>query len=736
MTNLPASGAAQRTSSAQAGPLKVDVRKSKGFSVTLLLLVIAGIASLIIAEQVATGWLALGERANISRRDINPIELFVIIGSTLWGVICLWTASGFLFRRDVVSMDTYFRDRHSRMAPGVLLTITLLGVIGLLSLLISEQVATGWIALGERVNISRRDINWLEWSVIILGIVWGLISLRTVYGLWTHDRRAWSWAQWVTLITAMLGMGLLTSGITDLRTIIPTRGGSILDNLPGVQELTAPGLLIFLSAVVSYRFLAIDTETSAAQAIRNQLGSVPGAGAIVGVIVIASFFAISSDLFLEQRSIANILTNNITRGIVAIGITFLMISGEFDLSVGSVFGAGALVFLLMMTEGIAIAALIGVPLIVIGLTLIVYGRAGKPQLALIGLAMIIAGFAAPFIVRDVLITSVIPAVLIALAFAALLGYVNGFILITTGIPSFIVTLGTLLAYRAILLVVVADGRILRYADYRLPPPWVYIDHRLIAAGAVVLAVLVAIMGRRLILSSWKSLRARLANYRSEQSDFRDFFLFLTFVRLVVSVITVGGAIVLLAAAAVDQFQASTTQTLLEISFFDIANGRFGFVTADVNLRSGVMWWLILVVVFQFILTQTRYGNHVFAVGGNPGAARAQGISVNRVKVTNFIICSVLAATAGIINVARLANVDPLTGNGLELEVIAASVIGGALLTGGYGSIIGALLGVLIFGMLQTGLVLIGVDARAFSGVIGIIIIVAVVINTVVRRVRT
>lgn len=735
MTNMPAAGGMQSASTAQSNPVNIEIRNSKGFSATLFLLIVAGLASLLIAEQVATGWLALGERANISRRDINPLELFVIIGSLLWGVICLWTAAGFLLRRNVVSMDAYFRDRRSRMAPGVLLTITLLGVIGLFSLLISEQVATGWIALGDRINISRRDLNWLEISTIILGIVWGLISLRTVYGLWVHDRRAWSWAQWVTLITAVMGMGLLTSGITDMRMIIPA-SGTALDNLPGVQEMTAPGLLIFLSAVVAYRFLAIDSETSAAQAIRNQLGSVPGAGAIVGVIVIAAFFAISSDLFLEQRSIANILTNNITRGIVAIGITFLMISGEFDLSVGSVFGAGALVFLLMMTEGIAIAALIGVPLLVIGLTLIVYGRAGRPQLALVGLAMMIAGFAAPFMVQDVLVTSVIPAVLISLAFAALLGYVNGFILITTGIPSFIVTLGTLLAYRAILLVVVADGRILRYADYRLPPPYVYIDYRLIALVAVLAAILIAVIGRQMIAGAYTGLRTRIANYGASTSDYRDFHLFMNFVQLIVAVVAVGGSIVLLLAAAVDQFQMSATTTLLELSFFDIANGRFGFVTSDVNLRTGVMWWLILVVVFQFVLTQTKYGNHVFAVGGNPGAARAQGISVNRVKVTNFIICSMLAATAGMINVARLANVDPLTGDGLELEVIAASVIGGALLTGGYGSIIGALLGVLIFGMLQTGLVLIGVDARAFSGVIGIIIIVAVVINTVVRRVRT
>lgn len=664
-----------------------NYRETSSFTWTVILLVIVGVASFILCEQMITGWLALGERVNISRRDINVIEIAAIIASAIWTVVTLGTAWNFLRHTDFVSMDVYFSDKHSRRAPGVFLTIMLLGIVGVLSLFLAEQVLTGWLALGDRINISRRDINAFEWAVIVGGVFWGIMTLRTVLGLWRHDRRAWAWAQWVVLITAVIGLGLLMSGVTDLHRIVP-RDGTIFDNLPGGQELIAPGLLLLFSSLVVYRFLTLGVANPATAAIRNSLGSVPGAGAIVGFVAILMLFSISSDLFLEQRSIAGILATNITRGIVAIGITFLMISGEFDLSVGSIFGAGAMVFLLMMTEGA-----LGIP----------------PM-------------------------SVIPSAIVALIFCGILGFINGIILIRTGIPSFIVTLGTLLAYRAILLVVVADGRILRYADYRLPPPYVWFNRGMLAIGAAILAVVIGYMGIALVRSGWRGLRERIHNFRTDQSDFRDLFLIFVALRFLLVLVVSVGAVVLLVGAAIEQI--GQTDTLLQVSFFDLMNGRFDFVERDVNLRIGVMWWLILVVVFQFILTQTRYGNHVFAAGGNPGAARAQGINVNRVKVTNFVICAMLAGFAGIINVARITSVDPLTGNGLELEVIAASVIGGALLAGGYGSIFGALLGVLIFGMLQTGLVLVGVNARLFSGVIGIIIILAVVINTAVRRVRT
>ena len=183
----------------------------------------------------------------------------------------------------------------------------------------------------------------------------------------------------------------------------------------------------------------------------------------------------------------------------------------------------------------------------------------------------------------------------------------------------------------------------------------------------------------------------------------------------------------------------------QVGFFDIVNGRWDgsfvlgsdslfsvMVPRDGNFRIAIVWWFILVIFFNIILTSTPYGNSVFAVGGNVGAARAQGINVSFIKVFNFVLAAFLTGVAAIYETARNPGVDPLKGNQWELEVIAMTVIGGALLTGGYGSIIGSLLGALIFGMLQTGLVLVGIESRLFSGTVGVVIIIAVVLNTAVR----
>jgi len=658
-----------------------------------MLLVVVGIASLIIAEQVATGWLALGERANISRRDINPIEITVIIGTALWGLIALRTAFGFFRHPGVPSMRDFFAGNDGHIAPGVLLTMTLLTVIGVISLVIGEQVITGWVALGERTNIPRSHLNSVEWLVIVTTLVWGFLNLRTTWMLYRRNWRGWSWAQWILLLTALIGGTVLMSGIFNVHEVLPDNG-SFLDNLPGVQELTAPGFLMFLSAIAVYRFLTIHVDLTAGQSVRNTLAKSPGAGAIIGFAAIIVGFSLASPLFLEPSAFANILSTNITNGIVAIGITVLMISGEFDLSVGSIYGASALIFILSMTDGI-----LGLP----------------PQPAPI-------------------------AVIFALVFAGFLGFVNGMILIRTGIPSFIVTLGTLLAYRAIPLVIIPDGRIIRYADYRLPEPFIYIDRWLLLAGLVAFAAILVVMALRVIPDLWRRFKSRIAHYQEDTAAFRDLFVVMLVVRLVVTVIAIVGIVYIVLTGIADLLPQ--TGTLVEVSYFNVANGRIeslpfiGTIPLNVNLRTGVLWWLILVVVFQFILSQTPYGNYTFAVGGNAGAARAQGISVNRIKVMNFMLSGIVAGLAGISFVSRVGSVNANLGDGLELEVIAASVIGGTLLTGGYGSIFGALLGVLIFGMLRTGLVLVGMDARVFFGVIGVIIIVAVVINTAVRQIRT
>jgi simple sugar transport system permease protein len=192
------------------------------------------------------------------------------------------------------------------------------------------------------------------------------------------------------------------------------------------------------------------------------------------------------------------------------------------------------------------------------------------------------------------------------------------------------------------------------------------------------------------------------------------------------------AIVLIAARIVIYYAADGGGSI-SAPFFEIMNGKLAFVAE--NYRSAIVWWLVIAAIFWVILTQTNYGNAVFAAGGNAEAARAQGVNVRRVKVANFVICGMLAAVAGITEAARFKVVEPLRGTGYELDVVAAVVIGGTLLTGGYGSIIGSVLGILIAFMLKTGLVLVNVPVDWFRGVLGIIMIIAVVINTNIRRQR-
>jgi ribose/xylose/arabinose/galactoside ABC-type transport system permease subunit len=230
---------------------------------------------------------------------------------------------------------------------------------------------------------------------------------------------------------------------------------------------------------------------------------------------------------------------------------------------------------------------------------------------------------------------------------------------------------------------------------------------------------------------------RINAYSQDTHDLKDFFLFMSLLRVVLIVVVTVGIVAFFIWAAVNQLE--DTEDLVAVRVFDVANGQvksfplIGDFPADVNLRVGVLWWLLLVLLFQFILTQTPYGSYTYAVGGNPGASRAQGVSVTRIKLINFMLVGGLAGVAGLLNVARVTSVNANLGEGLELDMVAAAVIGGTLLTGGYGSVFGALLGVLIAAELRTGLVLVGVDPRIIDGARGAIIILAVIINTVVRR---
>ncbi len=139
----------------------------------------------------------------------------------------------------------------------------------------------------------------------------------------------------------------------------------------------------------------------------------------------------------------------------------------------------------------------------------------------------------------------------------------------------------------------------------------------------------------------------------------------------------------------------------------------------------VVYMVLIVVIFSFLLERTVFGRRVFAVGGNEEAAEISGIEVNKIKVVIYSLCGFLSAMSGIITTSRLGVAQSTSGTGYELDVIAAVIIGGASLSGGKGTVVGAMLGAAIMGVLRNGLILLNVSPYWQQTVIGIVILIAI-----------
>lgn len=150
----------------------------------------------------------------------------------------------------------------------------------------------------------------------------------------------------------------------------------------------------------------------------------------------------------------------------------------------------------------------------------------------------------------------------------------------------------------------------------------------------------------------------------------------------------------------------------------------------------IVWALILVVFGHILLTRTKFGNWIFAAGGDAEAARNSGVPVNRVKILMFMFTAFCATVFATCQVMEFGSAGADRGLLKEFEAIIAVVIGGALLTGGYGSVIGAALGALIFGVVQQGLFFAGVESSLFRVFLGTILLGAVILNTYIRRLIT
>ena len=133
-----------------------------------------------------------------------------------------------------------------------------------------------------------------------------------------------------------------------------------------------------------------------------------------------------------------------------------------------------------------------------------------------------------------------------------------------------------------------------------------------------------------------------------------------------------------------------------------------------------------------MMTKTNFGNWVKATGGFHAAAASMGIPVNKVKIASFMLCSVLAGFAGMIQVLRLGSPLPSIGEGMELQAVAAAVIGGTALTGGIGTVFGGIIGAVLIRVIDNGLVLTRIDANWFKFAIGTLTILAVIANAWLR----
>jgi simple sugar transport system permease protein len=293
-------------------------------------------------------------------------------------------------------------------------------------------------------------------------------------------------------------------------------------------------------------------------------------------------FTLFSTAFLSITNISNLLAFTPELGMIALGMTMLMTAGEFDLSVGSVFGFTPIVMWTLYNEGV---------------------------------------------------TSLEAGFVVAIIIAVIIGFANGWFVTKLKIPSFLVTLGMLLVVRGTALYI-TDG---------FPQ----------------------------------------GNWRADSP-------------------------------------------LMEILVGD-------FMIGELRVYASVIWFILFAVVLGYVLTQTKWGNWIQASGGNPSSARARGVRVERTKIALFILTAVLSAWAGITSTIRVATANPNSGTGYELEVIAMVVIGGTLLTGGRGTIIGTVIGVLILRLMRNGIVMVGVPGLAYNIFIGAIILAMMSLHSWLER---
>lgn len=318
----------------------------------------------------------------------------------------------------------------------------------------------------------------------------------------------------------------------------------------------------------------------------------PEFGVFLGAAAVYVFFLITAPPVRDASSMANILYQSSTIGIMALPVALLMIGGEFDLSAG----------VAVITSALTAAML-------------------SYQLSM----------------------NVWVGVIVALLVSLAIGFLNGWLVVKTGLPSFLITLGSFLILQGVNLAVT---------------------------------------------------------------------------KLVTSNVA--------------------TDDISDMDGFDQAKKIFAssFDVGGVQVKITIVWWLVFAAIATWVLLRTKYGNWVFAVGGNKESARAVGVPVTFTKISLFMLVGFGAWFIGMHQLFSFNTVQSGEGVGQELIYISAAVIGGCLLTGGAGSAIGPVFGAFMFGMVQQGIVYAGWNPDWFKAFLGVMLLGAVLINLWVRQQAT
>jgi D-xylose transport system permease protein len=293
----------------------------------------------------------------------------------------------------------------------------------------------------------------------------------------------------------------------------------------------------------------------------------------------------------------------------------------------------------------------------------------------------------------------VPASLAGLALSLVVGLYQGWLTAFLGVPSFVVTVGGLMSFRGAAFLVadgktqpVSDPTFLMFGgglDGSLGPLWSWL-----LAGVGAAALLVSAVWRR---------RSRATHGFALRPAWWDFG---------VAAAAVAGLAVVVAVMNAYQLPGKPQAQGLPVP---------------------VVIWATVVLLMSFLVKRTRFGRYVYAIGGNPEAARLVGIPVKKVTLQLFMLLSVLVTVAAVVGVSRLNAGTNSLGTNMELFVIAAAVIGGVSLAGGSGSIVGTVLGALIIQFLESGLLLMDVAIGWRMVIIGQVLIAAVVFDVLYRR---